>query len=238
VSSRFYVHLSLGVAVVCLLTSCAADRSRSASSSNVVRDAAPPLLQIEEAAEQIVATVPSGDWPRIYASIQDINDTWRDYAASSIGPGPQSLPVAAAVVPLRQRLVAAMDALRDAAFQRDPGGTMRAANDVSAAAADFYGYYHPAIPPDLPRLAGLERQVLIDLSAEGYDAALATLNNAERLWEGLLPTILSRAGAKATDAVAGQLQAQRTALIARDRAQLTASVNTALSLIRGIQRLY
>lgn len=203
-----------------------------------VADTTPPLQAISEKGEQIVGLVPTGDWPRIYAYIADINDMWVGYTNGAMTPGPQSEPLQPTAATLQSRVAAALGGLKDAAATRDPPKTIRTAQDLAGAASDLYEYYHAAIPPEFHRLEVLERQVLFDLSSDGYDSASRVLKEAEEAWQHVQPAILERAGFGATQAIGGELKVQRTAIDDRDRATAINSVETMLSLINGVQRLY
>lgn len=237
-SVQFHRYLALAVLTTGLLTSCTGQKREPAATVDSAGDVPPPLLGIDEKAEQIVGFVSTKDWPQIYAHLHDINDVWMNYTRAAVGSAPQSRPLSPAAAAMEKRITAALSALKDAVAKQDESATMRTASDLSAAAADLYGYYHAAIPADLRRLEVLERQMLIDLSSDTFESALRTLESAEETWRRVQPTILARAGFGTAQALGGELKVQRTAIEVRDRNVAVTSIENMLSVIRDVQRLY
>lgn len=235
-SGRFYTFWALATMMTGLLASCAGERNEMDPSRVGAGRVPSVLLRIDEQAEQTVAAVIKDDWPRVYAYIQDIDDAWADYMNPTIEPERQPLMPPAAT--LAERVGAALGALKDAAARRDSPAAAKAANDVSAAAANLYEYYHPAIPPDLRRFEIFERRILIDLRYGAFDSASTTLSRAEEVWQRVRPTVARRAGSENVQAITDQLDLQKAALGKYDAVAVTASVETTIKLIDGIQALY
>jgi len=208
--------------MVIFFTSCASDGNDSGISLTTSGDVPPVLLRIDEKAEQIVAAVREDDWPRADVYTNDINDAWVDYENPT----------------LDGHLGDALAELKYAAAQRNSPATLRAANNVSAAAVDLYEYYHPAIPPDLRRLEILEGRILIDLGYNAIDSISATLSRANSVWQRLRPIVLAHTDEKAVQTVGHELDLQKAALAVHDLTRLTSSTETTITLINDIQSTY
>jgi hypothetical protein len=216
-----------------MLASCATQK-RATPTVCSVGDAPPSLLVIDEKAQQILRLAPTGDWSQIEAYIADIDDAWTNYAGTTvIKPEPGT-----STASLDEPVGEAIRVLKEAAANRDASATTKSAGDLDAAAIKLYEYHHAAVSPNLRRLEVLERQILIDLSSDAYASALRTLDCAQEVWHRVQPRIQIQAGYQAAVAMDGQFPVQRTALQVKDRATVTASVQTMLSLIDQIQHLY
>jgi hypothetical protein len=236
VAARSYIYLVLAFMMIGFSTSCANRERLSDPSSRSAGNVPPVLLRIDEKAEQIVPAATEGDWPRVYAYVQDINDAWLGYQDQSIEPEREPLTPPGAL--LAQRFGEALYKLKEAASERSSSKTAKAANDVSAAAVNMYEYYHPAVPVDLRKLEILERRILIEASSDSFDSASTILSNAHAVWLLIQPTLRDRAGDKVVQEIGGELDRQQTALTAQDRALLTASVETTIQMIDDVQTLY
>ena len=232
-SSRSY-YLVVAFIMIGFLASCANKERVSDPSARPVGSVPPVLLRIDEKAEQIVPAATEGDWPRVYAYVQDINDAWSGYLDQSIEPQREPLTPPGAL--LAQRFGEALYKLKAAATERNSSKTAKAANDVSAAAVNMYEYYHPAIPPDLRKLEILERRILIDASSDAFDSASTTLNDAHTVWLLIQPIVRDRD--KVVQEIGDELHKQQAALAAQDRTLLTASVETTIQMIDDVQTLY
>jgi len=242
-----FVALSLRVTVplcVCLggttamfLTSC--ERHRQEPSSVVVteQDRIPPALQrIGQRAEGIVLAVPAEDWPRVYAYIREIDDTWKDYKQPTVQPPaePRRYPARLMV----RQLDAALAALKSAAGARDGPRTMKAANDVNAAAVDLFAFYNPSLPPDMHRLAVFERRILLDSADGDLTGASDTLDRVRGAWGRVRTTISSHVGNTVVSEFDQRIADQQAALDANDSDRLIATAKQALTMIDQMQRLY
>jgi len=223
-------------AALVLLTSCHERREESPSVA-AIRDNMPPmLLRIDEQADGIVATVPTGDWPRVFAYVRDINDAWADYEHPTTSPYPrQGRPPGSM---LKSKLAAAVAALQREAMAQNPGGTVRAANEVSGNALDLFDYYRPGFPPDLRRLRVLERQVVIDAEARDFNNMSGTLNRITYVWRDVRPTVLARADDATMQAFEDNIAAQEAALRTRDAPTLAYRAGNVLALLDEIQHPY
>jgi len=226
---RFYRNVLLTCVMAVLVASCGKQSERARAARAAQTDIPPTLQKIAQRAEAIIAIAPTGDWPRIYAYSRDIKDAWLDYKHPTISTwSARFRPPGAIFV---QELDAAVAALYDAGAARDPTRTMKAANDISAAALDLFEYYHPTDGPDMRRLAVLQRRVLIDSAAGDLNSASKTLSNLDQMWQRVRPSVETRTDAEVVQALQDNIAAQRAALATGDRAALTASAQDTLSLI-------
>jgi hypothetical protein len=147
-SQRFYVgmfRVALCVAAG-LAGSCA---QREAEEDHFARpisrsdSTSPSLLQMDEAAQAILAAVPAGDWPRIYAYIQTMNDTWTYYEDPMVSASTGVRQPWEAK--LRGQVTVALSRLNQAATARDPKATRDAANDVDVAVTGLSRFYATAM---------------------------------------------------------------------------------------------
>lgn len=180
--------------------------------------------------------VPAEDWPRVYAYIAEIDDTWKDYkhptVASPVDPG--RLPMRIMV----RQLDAALAALKRSAATRDVTGTMKAANDVNAAATDLFASYNPTLPPEFDRLVVLERRVLFDSADGDLSRASDTLSRVRDAWGHVRPTISSHVGNRVVNEFDRHITDQEAAVHTRDGDRLTATARRALTMIDQMERLY
>jgi len=141
---RFYISVLLMCTIAGLAASCHKNRTEPLGYVSPIEAGQPALQKIGQRAEAIVVTVPTEDWPRVYAYIQEISDAWQDYKHPTVNPSlePRRLPAGMLV----GNLDAAMAALKEGAAARDSARTIKAANDVNAAAVELYAYYSPTIP--------------------------------------------------------------------------------------------
>lgn len=236
--ARSLTFIAVTLATVGLLASCAENRRTTAQSICSVSEAPPALLVIDEKAQQILRLVPQRDWPQIDGYIGDIDEAWTTYVDTSISPSLPSESEPSSEATLQVQVADAIDELQAVAAQQDAAATTAAAGRLDAAAVELYEHLHAAVSPNLWRLEVLERQILIDLSSDAYDSALRTLDCAQEVWHRVQPRIQIRTGFQAALTLEGQLTVQRTALNVQDRTTAIASVESVLSLIQDIQRLY
>jgi hypothetical protein len=201
-----------------------------------IRTNVPPmLLRIDEKAESVVATVPTGDWPRVFADVRDINDLWAGYQRPTVTAPTETLRPPGTM--LGRELGAAVATLRRVAAARDSTATMKAANTVSARALDLFEYYRPAIPPDVRRLRSLERQIVIDAADRNLGGVSQSLNRLQAVWRRARTSVLASAGDTVVHELEENIAAQRAALAARDHASLTYRAENALVLLGEIQEV-
>ncbi len=237
-SSRATVLLYVCMVVVMtgLLASCAQHKEESQVVLNERARVPPALQRIGQRAEGIVMTVPTQDWPRVYAYISDIDNAWKDYKHPTVPPlaEPRGFPTNMMV----RQLDAALAALKRSAALRDEAGTIKAADDVNAAATDLFAFYNPTLPPDIHTLTVLERRILLDSADGDLTHAPGTLIRVRRAWGHLRPTVSSHVGDKVVNEFDQQIEDQQTALNAKDRERLTATTKQALTMIDQMERLY
>jgi hypothetical protein len=194
------------------------------------------LQKIDAQAEAIIVTVPTADWPRVFAYVRDINDTWHDYRRPTVEPALEPLRPPGTM--LERDLGAAVAGLQRAAATRNATGTMAAADQVGIRAMDLYQYYRPGIPPELRQLQVLEKRIVIDAARNDLDRAATSLRRLGTTWQRVRPAVLARGGDHTVLILDTNLADQRSALDAGDQEALAARAQIALGLIRELQRLY
>jgi hypothetical protein len=224
------------VVMMGFMASCAEhrDESRVALSE---QDRIPPALQrIGQRAEGIVVAVPTENWPRVYAYVSEIEDAWKDYKHPTVAPPaePRRFPARMMV----RQLDAALAALKRSAAARDATATMRAANDVNAAATDLFEFYDPTLPPQIHKLTVLERQILLDSADGNLTRSSGTLIRVRNAWHQLRPTVSSHVGDKVVSEFDQHIEDQQAALDAKDSGKLSATAKQALTMIDQMERLY
>ncbi|MCU0915080.1 MAG: hypothetical protein MUC88_11025 [Planctomycetes bacterium] len=117
------------------------------------------------------------------------------------------------------------------------GSTLRAANEVDAAGAELHTYYHPVIPPSLPRLRALERRIVLDAAEGRLDLTDETLDQARAAWRRARETVAANTTSGAVAALDKQLDAQEEALNAGNPDALGIQARRAIDLIRQMERL-
>lgn len=189
---RFPITVLLMCTIAGLASSCHKNRTEPLAYVSPAEAAQPSLQRIGQRAEAIVVSVPTEDWPRVYAYIREISDAWQDYKRPTVNPSPEPRRFPAGM------LVGNLDAaLKEAAAVRDAARTVKAASDVNAVAAELYGYYNPTIPPEIHRLQALERQVVKASADNDLDGVSDTLTTIRGTWDRVRPTVWARVGDRA-----------------------------------------
>jgi hypothetical protein len=98
-----------------------------------------PLNTLEAQAEDIIDSVPAGDWRKVTADVATIDRAWQAYQSQAKN---DHIPQ-----PFQDALTAALDHLQKSAAAKDAPGIHQAANDVSAAVVDRSLYTIPRCPP-------------------------------------------------------------------------------------------
>lgn len=219
---RFLASLSL--IVMNLLAACGV---QTPGSPVVV----PGSLQtIEAAAEDIIDFAPSGNWDKIGTDVSDISTAWKSYQPQAVKDG--------ASQDIQGAMTSALIQLESASTSKDPGGTMQASNDISAAVVELFDLYHPTVPVDIGRLDVLERQVILDVAANDFPAAVASLDKTKSVWEKVKPSVLEHNGEEVAAEFEASLATQASALDAKDAAALTDEATKALELVDALEVLY
>jgi hypothetical protein len=227
-----------------MMMSCAEPGGHSTSRTSKIKNDTPPALQqIDHKAIDVVVAVPTGDWPRVYALIQDINATWLDYRNQVFGvevphvamtvrdnPSPRKVYV--------DRLDAAVYVLQYAATAQDSSRTMNVANLISALAGDLFEYYTPTIPPDIHRLSVLERQVILDAADDNMADIPGILDQAQQTWRRIRPSVELKTNITYADQIEESLAGQQAALDNGDNEVLTSRAKKTLELLSTAERLY
>jgi hypothetical protein len=188
-----------------------------------------PLTAIEAQAEDIIDSVPGGDWRKVTADVAAIETAWQAYRPQAKN---DQIPQ-----PFQEALIAALDGLKKASAAKDAPGTLQAANDLSAAIVDLFAVYHPALPTDLGWLDVLERQIV--LGEPDDDTARAdSLAKINAVWARLKPVILARNGSDVLTRFESSLAAQQQALSNQQAAALMAEATNALELVDALEKLF
>ena len=188
------------------------------------------LVTIEAAAEDIIDFAPSGNWDKINQDVTDIEAAWKSYEPRSKQDG--------AAQEVDDLMNSALAALKTASQSKDASGTMQGSNDVSAAVVELFALYNPVIPADIGRLDVLERQVILDVAAQDYSAALETMVKTRSVWESVKDSVLEHNGKDLAAQFEASLEAQAAALDAREAEELTRVASDALELVDALERLY
>jgi len=188
-----------------------------------------PLTTLEAQAEDIIDSVPGGDWGKVTADVAAIDTAWRAYQAQAVSDHvPQ---------PFQEALTVALARLQKTSAAKDAPGTVQAANDLSAAIVDLFTVYHPARPTDLGWLDVLERQIV--LGVPGDDSATAdSLAKINAVWARLKPVILARNGADTATQFENSLTTQQEALSNKQAAALTIAATNGLELVDALEKLF
>ena len=193
--------------------------------------AVPDSLQaIEAAAEDIIDLVPSGNWDTVNMDVQTMADAWQEFQAQT--GNPEVSPE------LKDAMTSALDQLQTASQSQDAATTLQASNDISAAVINLFALYNPQIPADIGRLDVLERQVILDVAAQNYDAAMTTFNSIRTIWEKVKPSVMEHNGEDVIAAFEASLATQASALEAKDDAALTNEAKLALELVDALENLF
>ena len=193
--------------------------------------AVPNSLQtIEGAAEDIIDVAPSGNWDKINSEVTNIAEAWKSYQAQATKDGASQA--------LQDSLSLALSELQAASAAKDTLAIMQSANNLSAAVVNLFEIYNPAIPADIGRLDVLERQVVLDVAANDYAAAAASLANVKSVWQAVKPSVLAHNGETVATQFENSIALQESALNAEDGASLTSEANNGLEIVDALEQLY
>lgn len=188
------------------------------------------LVTIEAAAENIIDFAPSGNWDKINQDVADIEEAWKAYEPQLKKDG--------AAQEVNDLMTSALAALKTASQSKDASGTMQGSNNVSAAVVELFALYNPVIPADIGRLDVLERQVILDVAAQDFSAAMETMAKTRSAWESVKDSVLEHSGKDVAAQFEASLEAQAAALDAKDIEALTREASAALELVDALERLF
>ena len=86
---RFYITVFLTCTIGGLASSCHKNKTGPLAYVGPAEAVQPSLQRIGQRAEAIVVSVPTEDWPRVYAYIREISDAWQDYKHPTVNPSPE-----------------------------------------------------------------------------------------------------------------------------------------------------
>jgi len=233
---QFYISIFLMCVVAGLAASCHKNTTERLGYVSPIEAAQPALQKIGQRAEAIVVSVPTEDWPRVYAYIREISDAWQDYKHPTVNPSsePRRFPASMLV----SQLDAALAALKEASAARDSARTIQAANDVNAAAVEMYAFYNPTIPPEINTLEVLERQIIKACADGDLDGASDTLGTVRGTWVRARPIVSARVGDQVVVAFDQYIVDQQVAVAAGNGTELSARAKKALAMLDEMSRLY
>ncbi|MGE5295937.1 MAG: hypothetical protein ACM3VT_14020 [Solirubrobacterales bacterium] len=195
----------------------------------------PALQTIGERAEGIILAVPAEDWPRVYAYIKEIDNRWKDYKHPTITltTEPHGYPEGL----LMGDLDAALTGLKYGAAAKDVPGTIKAAAEVSGAAAELIGFYNPERPSALHRLALHEKRIMIQATEGDLAAASTSLDNIRVAWGRARPAVRTRAGDVVAEGFDQLIVEQQAAIRAKNFPRLASGAQVALEMVNNMQQL-
>jgi len=212
---------------VMILSACGAKPISTPASPGALPNS---LITIEAAAEDIIDFAPSGDWEKINKDVTDIESAWKSYQPKASQDG--------ASQEIQDAMTSALAELETASASKDASATMQGSNDVSAAVVELFALYGPKVPADIGRLDVLERQVILDVAAKDYSAAMTSLATTKSVWEEVKPTVLEHNGKDVAAQFEASLTAQESALNAKDDATLTKEARDGLEIVDALEQLY
>ncbi|HEX9331090.1 MAG TPA: hypothetical protein VF896_04315, partial [Anaerolineales bacterium] len=103
---------------------------------------------------------------------------------------------------------------------------------------EMFALYNPKIPADIGRLDVLERQVILDVAAQNYSAAMTSLAHTKSVWDEVKPSVLEHNGKDVAAQFEASIAAQESALSAKDDAALTKEAKDGLEIVDALEGLY
>ena len=222
---RIQIFVLLMLVAVTALTACGG--KPAATKTGIVPDS---LQTIEGAAEDIIDFAASGNWDKINADVTSIADSWKTYQPQASKDGAQQAT--------QDALSSALAKLQTASAAKDAAGTMQSANDLSAAVIELFAVYNPKVPADIGRLDVWERQVVLDVAANNFDAAAVSLAKVKSVWESVKPSVLEHNGKDVAAQFDASIATQEQALTAKDGGTLTSEAKNGLEIVDALEGLY
>jgi predicted small secreted protein len=202
-----------------------------ASPLSLASDGVPRALHtIEGSGEDIVDLAASGNWDKVAEKMTAITNAWNAYRPQATAAGASQVQ--------QEALSSALARLQTASAAKDTPAARQAANDLGAAVLDLYALYNPPTPTDIGRLDVSERQIIIDVEANNYTAAAASVVKTRSLWANVKESVLNHKGQSVADKFEASLSIQETALQAKDVPTLTTEVNNGLEIVDELEKLY
>ena len=221
---RIQLLTLLLVVVATALTGCG---RKPTVSNGVVPDS---LQTIEGAAEDIIDLVPLGNWKKIDADVVSIADTWQTYQPQA-GKDGASQSIQAA-------LSTSLAELQTASTAKDSAATMQSANDLSAMVVELFDIYKPKTPPDIGRLDVWERQIVLDVAANNFEAATTSLAKVKAIWESVKSSVLEHNGKNVAAKFEDSIATQENDLNAKDSVALVNEAKNGLKIVDALEQLY
>jgi hypothetical protein len=209
-----------------LLAACGAQPANIPITGTVPND----LQTIEAAAEDIIDLAPNGNWDKISTDVTNMAKAWKAYQPLAGNAGTSQ--------ELQEAMTSALTELQAASAAQDPAATMQASNDVSAAVVEMFALYKPKLPADIGRLDVIGRQIILDVTAQDFSAAEASLARAKSTWESVKSSVLEHNGKAVAEKFEASLDTLTSALAAKDAATLTSEARNLLEIVDELERLY
>ena len=103
---------------------------------------------------------------------------------------------------------------------------------------ELFDLYHPAIPADIGRLDVLERQIVLDVEKQNFNAAGQTLAKINSVWEQVKPSILAHNGQGVIEDFNSSLTIQDMTLKTQDGTALIDEARNGLEIVDAMENLY
>jgi len=224
-----YLHFLLFISFIGILVlpACGAPQPVATANPGTIPGS---LITIEAAAEDIIDFAPSGGWDKIDKDVTDIENAWKAYQPQADQAG--------ASKEIQNAMTSALVRLKTASASKESTATMQSSNDVSAAVVELFALYSPKVPADIGRLDVLERQVILDVAAKDYSAAMKSLAKTKSTWEEVKPIVLEHDGKEVAARFEASLTAQESALNVKDDATLTREARDGLEIVDALEGLF
>lgn len=188
------------------------------------------LSAIEADAEDVMDSVPTGNWQQIDKDASHMAAAWQDYLPQAGKDG--------APADVQTAMQAALARLQTAVKAQATDATLQAANDISAAVVELFAIYKSDVPADIGRLDVLGRQLILDVTAGNWTKAAQTLDQTGAVWSKVKPSALAHKGERAATLYDASLAAQADWLKAKNAEKLTAEAQNGLELVDALEQVY
>jgi hypothetical protein len=187
------------------------------------------MNSVEEAAEDSIDMVFTGNWDKVAADADSIEEDWQAFLSSEGAGGVSDAQ--------KQDMANAIEALRLAADLRDGIDARQAANNVSEVAIDVFDLFQVRIPTDVGRLDYLERQVIIDAELKDWDGVVADVQRVKETFERVRGDVDAAGGSAETDTFEESVNKQERLAAAHD-VSVADEANLALELVDALESVY
>ncbi len=203
----------------------------SASPSVTAGNAQTPetVLAIEGDAEDAIDMVLAGNWDKVIADADAIDQAWTEFLGSD-----QADRVTAEQQASMEGAIADLGSASDS---RDDLAARQAANDVSKVIVDVFDLFRPTVPTDIGRLDYLERQVIIDTDRGDWAAVENDVGAVNSTFERVRPEVEAVGGDQEATNFAESVSKQKQLATERDGG-IVDEANVALELVDSLESVY